>query len=62
MSKDSWQSKNIHVHTCKLNLNALKVKLLQIHFQIRYIRVLQRNLNEDNMEAVSWRYKDNTLP
>jgi hypothetical protein len=62
MSKDSWQSKNIQVHTYKLNLNALKVKLLQIHFQIWYIRVLQRNLNEDNMEAVSWRYKDNTLP
>jgi hypothetical protein len=48
-------------HTYKMNLNALKVKLLQIQVQIRYIRVLQQKLN-DNAEAISRRYKGNTLP
>jgi hypothetical protein len=40
-------------HKYKFNLNALKVKLLQIQVQIRYNRILQRKLNEDNVEAIS---------
>jgi hypothetical protein len=39
-------------HTYKLNLNALKDKILQFKVKIRYIRVLQWKLS-DNVEAIS---------
>jgi hypothetical protein len=48
-------------HIYKLSLNALKVKILQIRVQIRYIRVLQWKLN-DNTGAISRGYKGKTFP